>query len=57
MEVSKIFDSAYAPDSVKEPHEGAFYEQYVIPLTREARRLSLTLSETIELIEGGYEEQ
>ena len=57
MEASKSFDSAYAPGNVKEQHKGTFYQQYVIPLTYEAKRLSLTLSETIELIEGGYEEQ
>jgi len=42
--------------SAQEKCGNTFYEQYIIPLTREARRLSLTLSDTIELIEGGYEE-
>jgi len=43
-------------DSAQEQRRSAFYEQYVIPLTREAKRQSFTLSDTIELIEGGYEE-
>ena len=44
IEISERFENA------------AFYEQYVIPLIREARWLGLTLGDTIELIEGGYEE-
>ena len=55
--VFKHLDSVQAVDLVAEMCYGTFYEQYVIPLTREARRLNLTLSDTIELIEGGYEEQ
>ena len=55
--VFERFGYMYAVDSIKEKRKSKFYEQYVVPFTHEARRLSLTLSEMIELIEGGYEEQ
>jgi DNA-binding transcriptional regulator YhcF (GntR family) len=46
-----------AVQRVLEKRKGAFFEQYVTPLTREAQRLGLALSETTLLIERSYEEQ
>jgi len=42
---------------VKEKRKGAFFEQYVARLTREAKRLNFTLAETVELIERSYEHE
>ena len=51
-----MFVAKGAVQRVKEKRKGAFTEQYVTPLTREAKRLSLTLNETTQLIERSYEE-
>ena len=52
-----MFVANGAVQRVKEKRKSAFVEQYVTPLTREARRLSLTLSETTQLVERSYEEK
>jgi len=51
-----MFVARGAVQRVNEKRKGAFYEQYVAPLTHEAKRLSLTLNETTLLIERSYEE-
>ena len=51
-----MFVAKGAVGRVKEKRKGAFTEQYVTPLTREAKRLGLTLNETTQLIERSYEE-
>ena len=51
-----MFVARGAVQRVKEKRKGAFFEQYVAPLTHEAKRLSLTLEETTQMIGRSYEE-
>ena len=52
-----MFVAGGAIEKVKEKRKAAFSNQYVKPLTREARRLSLTKGETVELIERSFENE
>ena len=52
-----MFVAQGAVEQVREKRKSAFYDQYITPLTREARRLSLCLGETVELIERSYENE
>jgi len=52
----KRFGAVPAVDHIKGNSNSAFFEKYVVPMVCEAKRLGLTLSDAIELIEGGYEE-
>jgi DNA-binding transcriptional regulator YhcF (GntR family) len=49
-----MFVAEGAIGRVKEKRKAAFFEQYVARLTREAKRLNFTLTETVELIERSY---
>jgi len=52
-----MFVTEGAAARVREKRKGAFADQYVAKLTREARRLGLTLGETVELIERSYQSE
>ena len=52
-----MFVAEGAIEAVKEKRKAAFSDQYVTRLTREAKRLSLTLGETVELIERSYRDE
>lgn len=52
-----MFVAAGAIQKVKEKRKAAFSDQYVKPLTREARRLGLTRGETAGLIERSFEDE
>jgi len=52
-----MFVAEGAIKTVKEKRKAAFSDQYVTRLTREAKRLSLTLGETVELIERSYRDE
>jgi len=49
-----MFVAAGAIEKVKAKRKSAFSTHYVTPLTREARRLALTMGETVELIERSF---
>jgi len=49
-----MFVAVGAIEKVKEKRKAAFSKQYVRPLTREARRLSLTMGETVGLVERSF---
>ena len=51
-----MFVAKGAVQLVREKRKGAFYQQYVTSLTREAKRLNLTSGEIIQLIERSYRE-
>jgi len=52
-----MFVAEGAITKVIEKRKAAFSDQYVTPLTREAKRLSLTLGETAELIERSFRDE
>ncbi|MCL2843529.1 MAG: GntR family transcriptional regulator [Oscillospiraceae bacterium] len=49
-----MFVAKGAVSKVKEKRKAAFLDQYVAGLIQEAKRLGLTLGETMELIERSY---
>ncbi|MCL2827734.1 MAG: GntR family transcriptional regulator [Oscillospiraceae bacterium] len=49
-----MFVSQGAVERVRQKRKAAFSEQYISRLTREAKRLNLTLGEIVELIERSY---
>ena len=49
-----MFVAKGATEKVKEKRKAAFSVQYVKPLTKEARRLSLTMGETVALVERSF---
>ena len=52
-----MFVAQGAVEQVRQKRKSAFYDQYILPLAREARRLNLRLGETVELIERSYENE
>ena len=52
-----MFVAQGAAEQVRQKRKSAFYDQYILPLAREARRLNLSLGETVELIERSYENE
>jgi len=50
-----MFVSEGAVERVKQKRKIAFFDQTITRLTREAKRLGLTLAETVELIERSYD--
>ena len=52
-----MFVAEGAIKKVKEKRKAAFSDQYVNPLTREARRLGLTAGETVALIERSFADE
>ena len=52
-----MFVARGAIEKVKAKRKAAFSDEYVRPLTREAKRLSLTLGETTELIERSFDDE
>ena len=51
-----MFVAEGAAQKVKEKRKAAFFDQYVKPLTREAKRLGLTPAETERLIGRSFED-
>jgi DNA-binding transcriptional regulator YhcF (GntR family) len=52
-----MFVAIGAVEKVKQKRKAAFYDQYVTRLTKEAKRLDLTVEETIKLIERSYADE
>ena len=52
-----MFVTTGAIAKVKAKRKAAFSDQYVAPLTREARRLSLSMGETVELVERSFKDE
>jgi len=52
-----MFVAEGAIERVKGKRKHAFSDQYVLPLTKEAKRLGLSLGETVELIERSYKDE
>ena len=52
-----MFVAHGAVEQVREKRKSAFYDQHVLRLIREAKRLNLSLGETVELIERSYENE
>ena len=52
-----MFVQQGAVKKIQEKRKGAFYETFVLSLSREARRLNLSKEELIKMVERGFEEQ
>lgn len=49
-----IFVSAGSVEMLKRKRKDAFFESYVLPLTDEAKRLDISESETLSMVERGF---
>jgi len=52
-----MFVAGGAIEKVRQKRKAAFSDQYVAPLTREARRLGISRGETVELIERSFRDE
>jgi len=52
-----MFVAAGATEKVKAKRKAAFSDEYVMPMTKEARRLGFTRGETVVLLERSFDDE